>query len=166
MIKVASKVSNIRAVPCRGSWYWRVTGISNQTINTPRTFLKYLFIHLAALDLSCNIQDLLDGTCELYCAIQYLVPWPEIGCRAPALGAQSLSCWTTREGPPPGLYRHRHSWQVQLQRVLERKKTKSRSHEVLDSMKFMASGFEIKMRTDIRVRSNRNMEAEWKESSL
>ena len=31
--------------------------------------------------------------------IQDLVPWPEIEPRAPALGAQSLSLWTTRKVP-------------------------------------------------------------------
>ena len=44
---------------------------------------KYLFIYLTALDLSCSIWD--------------LVPWPGIEPRTPALGALSLSPWTTME---------------------------------------------------------------------
>ena len=32
-----------------------------------------------------------------------LVPWPGIEPGSPALGAQSLSHWTTREVPPPSL---------------------------------------------------------------
>ena len=46
----------------------------------------YLFIYLAALGLSCGMRD--------------LVPWPGIESGPPALGAQSLSHWTTREVPP------------------------------------------------------------------
>ena len=33
----------------------------------------------------------------LNCGIQYIVPWPGIEPKPPALGAQSLSHWTTRE---------------------------------------------------------------------
>ena len=48
-------------------------------------FKKYLFIYLAAPDLSCGLQD--------------LVPWPRIELALPASGARSLSHWTTRELP-------------------------------------------------------------------
>ena len=51
-------------------------------------FLKY-FIYLAALDLSCGIWD--------------LVPQPEIEPRPPALGAQSLGHWTTRDVSMPSI---------------------------------------------------------------
>ena len=44
-----------------------------------------VFIHLAALDFSCGMQD--------------LDPQPGIKPRLPALGAPSLSHWTTREVP-------------------------------------------------------------------
>ena len=48
-------------------------------------FVKFLFNYLAALGLSCGMWD--------------QVPWPGIKPRAPALGAWSLSHWTTREVP-------------------------------------------------------------------
>ena len=50
------------------------------------TFLKYLFIYLAASSLRCDMWD--------------LVPWPGIEPRTPALGAQRLRHWTIREAPP------------------------------------------------------------------
>ena len=49
-------------------------------------FFLILFIYLAALGLSCSMWD--------------LAPWPGIKPGPPALGAQSLSHWTTREVPP------------------------------------------------------------------
>ena len=45
----------------------------------------YLFVYLSALDLSCSMWD--------------LVPWPGTEPGPPALGAQSLSHWTTRKVP-------------------------------------------------------------------
>ena len=50
---------------------------------------KYLFIYLAVLGLSCSMQTFSCGVCH--------VPWPGIEPRLPALGARSLSYWTTRE---------------------------------------------------------------------
>ena len=41
----------------------------------------------------------------LYCSMWDLVPQPGIESRPPALGAQSLSHWTTREFPPFGSYK-------------------------------------------------------------
>ena len=38
---------------------------------------------------------------RLSCDMQDLVPQPGIGLWPLALGAQSLSCWTTREAPQP-----------------------------------------------------------------
>ena len=48
-------------------------------------FFKYLFIYWPVPGLSCSMWD--------------PVPWPRIEPRLPALGAQSLSHWTTREAP-------------------------------------------------------------------
>ena len=48
-------------------------------------FKNILFLYLAPQDLSCGMQD--------------LVPQPGIERGPPALGAQSLSHWTTREVP-------------------------------------------------------------------
>ena len=45
----------------------------------------YLFTYLTVAGLSCSMWD--------------LVPWPQIEPRPPAMGAQSLNCWTTREVP-------------------------------------------------------------------
>ena len=48
-------------------------------------FLNYIFIYLAVLGLGCSTRD--------------IVPWPGIKPGPPALGAQSLNHWTTREVP-------------------------------------------------------------------
>ena len=56
-------------------------------------FLKifiYLFIWL---------HWVLVAACNLQCSMRDLVPWPGIEPRPPALGAQSLCHWTTREVP-------------------------------------------------------------------
>ena len=55
-------------------------------------FWKYLFIYLAAPGLSC-------GTRDLCCHVRDLVPWPGIEPGPPALVAQSLTHWITREVP-------------------------------------------------------------------
>ena len=49
------------------------------------SILQKIFIYLAAEGLSYGIWD--------------LVLWPGIEAGPPALGAQSLSCWTIREVP-------------------------------------------------------------------
>jgi len=73
---------------------------------------------VAALGLSCISQDLrsllqhsasLVAACEIFscdmqilsCGMWDLVPWPGIKPRTPAMGAESLSHWTTREVPLP-----------------------------------------------------------------
>ena len=48
---------------------------------------SFIYFNWAALGLSCCMQD--------------LAPYPGIEPRPPALGAQSLSHWTTREVPMP-----------------------------------------------------------------
>ena len=53
-------------------------------------FLKNIFIYLAVPGLSCGMRD--------------LVPWPGIKPGPPALGAQSLSHWATREVPRSYLF--------------------------------------------------------------
>ena len=55
-------------------------------------FLKYLFIYLSALGLSFSTRD-------LCCSMRDLVPLPGVEPRPPALGARSLSHWTTKEVP-------------------------------------------------------------------
>ena len=52
------------------------------------------------LGLSCGTGDLCCSTRPLSGGMWDLVPWPEIEPRPPALGAQSLNRWTTREVPP------------------------------------------------------------------
>ena len=69
----------------KGSW---------QTLRllSPKSFLKYLLIYLAVLGLSCSTQ----GLQLQYVGLNSLASdrtW------APALGAESLSHWTTREVP-------------------------------------------------------------------
>ena len=62
-------------------------------------FIFCLVIYLATPGLSCDMQDLSCNMSTLSCSMWDLVPWPGIKPRAPALGAQSLSHWTTREVP-------------------------------------------------------------------
>ena len=57
-------------------------------------------MYLPAAGLSCSMQDLECGIQTLSCAMWDLVPLPVIEPRPlPALGAQSLSHWTTGEVP-------------------------------------------------------------------
>ena len=56
-------------------------------------------IYLAALCLSCGTGGLHCLTYDLCCSMRDLVPWPGIEPGPPALGAQSLTHWTTREVP-------------------------------------------------------------------
>ena len=53
--------------------------------------LLFFVCFLPVLGLNCNRQNFLVAECKL------LVPWPGVKPRPPALGAQSLSHWTTRE---------------------------------------------------------------------
>ena len=51
-------------------------------------------------DLRCGMRDLLVAACGLLsCGMRDLVPLPGIKPGPPALGAQSLTHWTTREVP-------------------------------------------------------------------
>ena len=61
----------------------------------------FFFFNLAMLDLSFSTQD-------LSCSMWGLVPQPGIEPRPPALGAQSLNHWTTKE--VTGLYLKRIQW--------------------------------------------------------
>ena len=61
-------------------------------------FFKYLFIYLCqALVAACGIFSCVMQT--LRSSAWDLVPWPGTEPRAPALGAQSLSHWTSKEVP-------------------------------------------------------------------
>ena len=62
--------------------------ITTQSVNN--ILQKYLFICLAAPGLSCNTW--------------VLVPWSEMESRLPALGARSLSHWTTKEVQSTNLF--------------------------------------------------------------
>ena len=66
-------------------------------------FLKYLCIYLAAPGLLCGIQ-------ALSCSMWDLVPWAGIEPGLPALGAQSLNRWTTREVPFPSYLIDKFGW--------------------------------------------------------
>ena len=88
-------------------------------ISTSFLFLNYLFIYLAMPGLSCSMRDLrchmwdlccgmwdpLAAACGIFscsmwtlsCGMWDLVSWPGIKPGSPALGVQSLSCWTTSE---------------------------------------------------------------------
>ena len=63
------------------------------------SFLKKIFIYLAELGLS-RVRGIFGcGLGPLSYSMWDLVPWPGIEPRSPALGAWSLSHWTTREVP-------------------------------------------------------------------
>ena len=59
--------------------------LSRVVLNTTVQKILKIFIYLAVLGLSCSMW--------------YLIPWPGMEPKPPALGAQSLSYWTTREVP-------------------------------------------------------------------
>ena len=59
-------------------------------------FLFVIWLH-QVLVAACTIFDLHCGMQILSCGMWDLVPWPGIKPRPPALGAWSLSYWTTRE---------------------------------------------------------------------
>ena len=59
--------------------------LSRVFLNTTVQKILKILIYLAVLGLSCSMWD--------------LVPWPGMEPKPPALGAQSLSYWTTREVP-------------------------------------------------------------------
>ena len=75
-----------------GSSLYHQPALSNPSSSMSRHFKKYLSIYLAALGLSCS-------TCD-HCVVWDLVPWPGMEPKPTALGAWSLSHWTTREVPP------------------------------------------------------------------
>ena len=61
------------------------------------SFLKF---YLVVPGLSCGTQEIFSCSMQtLSCGMWDLVPWPGIKPRPPALGAWSLSHWTTREVP-------------------------------------------------------------------
>ena len=64
-------------------------------------YFKNLFIYLASPDLSCSTQDLQSSLGHKTLCCSMWDPVPQLGTehRPPALGAQSLSYWTTREVP-------------------------------------------------------------------
>ena len=61
--------------------------------------------HHWVLTVACRIFRLRCGLKTLSCTMQDLAPWPGIEPEPPALGAQSLSPWTTREVPPNAFLR-------------------------------------------------------------
>ena len=64
-----------------------------------------IFIYLGVLGLSCSTQDHLDAACEVFrYGMWDLVSWPRMEPGPPALEAQTLSHWTTREVPTKSLF--------------------------------------------------------------
>ena len=65
-------------------------------------FIKknYLFIWLCQVLVAACVISVFTEACGFFsCGMWDLVPWPGIELRPPALGAQSLSHWTTRDVP-------------------------------------------------------------------
>ena len=65
---------------------------SSILINLFVWLLQVLVASLRIFHLSCSMPT-------MSCGMRGLVPCPGLKPRPPALGARSLSCWTTREGP-------------------------------------------------------------------
>ena len=97
-----------RGAPVQGTWCWLIEFLffmpasslsalpqllrppySYLRLTPPQDFFFKQLTYLAVLSFSCGRWD--------------LIPWPGIEPGPPALGAQSLSHWTTREVPSTGL---------------------------------------------------------------
>ena len=86
-----------------GRWFtlWATREI---LLNYPfKTFFIYIFAWLCWV-LVVPRKIFSCGMRPLCCGMWNLVPWPGIKSRPPALGAQSLSQWTTRKVPIPVPY--------------------------------------------------------------
>ena len=103
---------------CLCSWYCPSLFHQKHSSMRARTWsVVFVFsIFLAALGLSCGMQDLWSSSHHtgsfgyslrtLSCGMWDLVSWPGIKPRPPALGAWSLSHWTTRKAPCAFLSEH------------------------------------------------------------
>ena len=79
---------------CHKCWAWPQTE-KPRPLNCGELLESYLFIWLPQVfTAACGI---LVVACELSFSMWDLVPWPGVEPRVPALGAQSLSHWTSRE---------------------------------------------------------------------
>ena len=67
-------------------------------------FFSFIFIYLAALGLSCCMQDLCCNMQTLSCGVWDLVPWPGIEPGPPALGGQHRGLAMDPQWSPPPLF--------------------------------------------------------------
>ena len=72
-------------------------------------YLLLIFIYLFIYWL-CHVLISAHWIFDLSCGMQDLAPWQEMEPMPPALGAQSLSHWTTREVPPWLCFILWHPW--------------------------------------------------------
>ena len=93
--------------------------------NTRGCVFCLFFLYLVVLGLSCGTQDLGPSlqhagsffSCSmktLSCGMWSLVPWPGIEPGLPALGAQSLSHWTTKEVPGCSVFKAERRIELEL----------------------------------------------------
>ena len=76
--------------------YWRPRAGGNLALLA----FSFLKLYVVAPGLRCGMQDIFSCSMRtLSCGTWDLAPWPGIKPRSPALGAWSLSHWTTREVP-------------------------------------------------------------------
>ena len=85
----------------RKCFYKDNSGSMNQNFLFLKKIFIYLFMYLAVLGVcgTCNLGSSLQPAGSFSCSMWDLVPWPGIEPRFPALIAQNLSHWTTREVP-------------------------------------------------------------------
>jgi len=76
------------------SWTWSGKWVAHLVHFFTAYVLIFLFIYLAVLGLSCATWGLHYHMGSFPCSMQDLVPWLRIEPWPPALGAQSLNCWT------------------------------------------------------------------------
>ena len=79
--------------------------LQDHSLSSPSTlFFIFSFIYLYIHSFIWLHWALVEACWIFRCGMWDLVPWPGIEAGTPALEAQSLSHWTTREVPPPVLF--------------------------------------------------------------
>ena len=101
------------------------TSLHEDGFTFPSFLNKYLFIYLFIIYLF-RLRQVLVAACGIFIVARMrdLVPWPGIKPGPPALGAQSLTHWTTREVPASTLVSLIHSSLIGQSKILQIQKFK------------------------------------------
>ena len=99
-------LSSTHSSPCLGYSDFQTVTCPQTWALAPFVFFKNTYLYLvfgctASRCLSCGAWDLGCGVWTLSCSMWDPVPWLVIEPGPPALGAQHLSCWTTRKSLVP-----------------------------------------------------------------